>query len=321
MNKQTIYKQIHREYELERDKNSRLEEQRLNSLYERLPKLKETDKELKFLSISLTKQIISHSPSIENIKHEISLLKAKRTAILKSAGLSEEYLAPIYTCSLCKDTGYIDSEKCTCLKNKLIKKYYALSNLDTVLEYENFEKFDLSHYSNEPYPNEELTPFANMSNILEEVLDLIDTKKNRYFNFYFYGNSGLGKTFMSSCIAKSLLDRGMSVIYMTAYSLATLLEKNRFRHDELEEDDEAVDMLFEADLLIIDDLGTESPNSVTVTEFFNILNSRLINKKSTVISSNLKPSELSIQYSDRVVSRIVGSYNIHHFYGNDIRMK
>jgi DNA replication protein DnaC len=157
--------------------------------------------------------------------------------------------------------------------------------------------------------------------ILEDVLTHTDLSVNEFFNYYFYGNSGLGKTFMCSCIAKQLLDSAYSVIYMTAYNLASLLEKNRFRYDNNEDTDEAVEMLFDADLLIIDDLGTESPNSVTASEIFNVINNRLIKRKSTVISSNLEPSELAMLYSDRVVSRIMGNYTLHHFYGSDIRMK
>lgn len=323
MNKQDIYRQIQREYENERYKNTLLAEKRREQVYNRLSVVRDIDIQLKELGVKLTRLTVNHAPKAEisNIANQVNTLNSKKATALNSIGITEEYLAPIYTCPQCKDTGYINSQKCSCMKKRLIKKYYAASNLENVLQFENFDNFDLHHYSNTPYPDEDLTPMVNMSSILEDVLSQTAPEQNNCFNFYFYGNSGLGKTFMCSCIAKCMLDRGLSVIYMTAYSLASLLEKNRFRHEELDEADEAVDMLFDADLLIIDDLGTESPNSVTAAEIFNVINSRLINKKSTVISSNLRPAELSAPYSDRVVSRIVGNYTVHHFYGNDIRMK
>lgn len=323
MNKQNIYRQIEREYENERYKNSLLLEKRREQIYARLPIVKEIDAQLKAQGVSLMRLALRHADSseVEAVNAKITLLNKQKEAALASIGLSQDCLQPVYTCPNCKDTGYIGSTKCSCMKKRLVEKYYAVSNLSNILELENFDRFDLSFYEKTPFLDEELSPFENMRLILEDVLTNADFAENDFFNYYFYGNSGLGKTFMCSCIAKKLLDEGNSVIYMSAYSLADLLEKNRFRHDELEDDDESIDMLFDADLLIIDDLGTESPTSVTASEIFKVINNRLINRKSTVISSNLSPRELSGAYSDRVVSRIVGHYTVHHFYGNDIRMK
>jgi DNA replication protein DnaC len=323
MNKQEIYKQIQKEYEKTRSNNELALEKKKEMLYSKLPEAKAIDTRLKELGISLTKLALRHAaPSeLESVKNEITALNLRKEELLLSVGLTKASLEPIYTCPLCKDTGYIGSKKCACLKKKLISRYYKISNLDTVLQYENFEHFNLNYYSEQPYPDEEVNPRENMRDILEDVLTHTDLSVNEAFNYYFYGNSGLGKTFMCSCIAKKLLDSACSVIYMTAYSLASLLEKNRFRYDDTEDTNEAVEMLFDADLLIIDDLGTESPNSVTASEIFNVINSRLIKRKSMVISSNLEPSELAMLYSDRVVSRIMGNYTLHHFYGSDIRMK
>ncbi len=323
MNKQNIYRQIEREYENERYKNTLLLEKRREQIYARLPIVKEIDTQLKTQGVSLMRLALCHAGSneVEAVNAKIALLNKQKDAALASIGLSQDYLQPVYTCPECKDTGYIGSTKCACMKKRLVEKYYAVSNLSNILEYENFDRFDLSLYEKTPFSGEELSPFENMRLILEDVLTNADFAENDFFNYYFYGNSGLGKTFMCSCIAKKLLDEGNSVIYMSAYSLADLLEKNRFRHNDLEEDDESIDMLFDADLLIIDDLGTESPTSVTASEIFKVINNRLINRKSTVISSNLRPRELSGTYSDRVVSRIVGHYTVHHFYGDDIRMK
>jgi DNA replication protein DnaC len=323
MNKQDVYRQIQREYETIRYNNDLAVENRKKELYSKFPQIKSIDDRLKELGISLTKLALRHAAAseLDAVKSEVKILNEKKAALLSAAGLDKALFEPMYTCAVCKDTGYIGTKKCACLKKKLIAKYYKISNLDTILQYENFEHFNLAYYSESPHPNEELTPRENMQEILEDVLSHTELSVNGSFNYYFYGNSGLGKTFMCSCIAKKLLDSAYSVIYMTAYALASLLEKNRFRYDDIGETDEAVEMLFDSDLLIIDDLGTESPNSVTASEIFNVINSRLIKQRSTVISSNLEPSELATLYSDRVVSRIIGNYTLHHFYGSDIRMK
>jgi DNA replication protein DnaC len=325
MNKQYIYSQIQRGYELERDKNDKLLQKRRQELYARLPVLKEIETRLAELGLKLTRLTVLHSgkSELDAVSKEIAALNAKKLAALAtltSEGIDESYLQPIYTCEKCKDTGYIGNEKCACMKKKLIDYYYNASNLSKVLEYENFSKFKLTHYSDERL-GDLPSPRENIEEILQNIKKTLSSDNIKYFNYYFYGNSGLGKTFMCSCIAKYLLDRGYSVIYMTAYSLAGLLEQNRFHRDEYENVSEAVAMLFDSDLLIIDDLGTEPSTSITAAEFFNVINTRLINKRSTVISSNLSTEKLLTIYSDRVVSRIIGNYNINYFYGEDIRMK
>lgn len=322
MNIKSIYRQIQKEYEQERSKNELKAEKRLNELYTKLPSLKEINRELKADGIKLTKQMLLHAPQteVQATQNDIARLRDKKKAALASLGLTPDYLAPIYTCEKCKDTGYIGSNKCECMKKKLVDKCYDISNLKNILQFENFDNFNLDHYSTAPFEGKAKSPYDNMAAILEDVLSQTELDSDRYFNFYFYGASGLGKTFMCSCIAKKLLDNGKTVIYMTAAALTALIEKNRFHRDELDDDDEAFDMLFQCDLLIIDDLGTEAPTAFTAAEIFNIINTRLTNKKSCVISSNLAPNKLAAQYSDRVVSRIIGSYKIHEFYGSDIRI-
>lgn len=318
MNRQEIYRQIQKEYENERSKNALIDEQNRQELYKRLPEIKETDEQIRQLGLSLIKLAVRHAPKaeIDEVNRRIRQLSQKKAITAKNHGITLP--EPVYTCPKCKDTGYIGSKKCSCMKKKLIEKYYAASNLSHMLKYENFSNFNLKCYSDEPYPGEELSPRKNIKTILEDVYSLINSE-DKYFNLYFYGNSGLGKTFMCSCIAKYMLDKGSSVIYMTAYALTSLLEKNRFRPDEAQDTAESADMLFSCDLLIIDDLGTESITSITAAEIFNIINSRLINRKSTVISSNMSTAEIGTIYSDRVRSRILGNYKICYFYGSDIR--
>lgn len=324
MDKQTVYREIERDYERIRSDNEKREAMRRQAVYEKLPVVKEIDSQTAMLGAALVKNAVRHAPLSENekIKVQLEQLSTKKEAALKSIGLSKDYLEKIYTCPLCKDTGYIKSEKCTCMKKKLIEKYYAMSNLSSVLEFENFDKFRSDCYSDSPFEGETLSPRKNIEEIEANVKACIrDIKKDGCFNHYFYGKPGLGKTFMCSCIAKEMLDMGYVVVYMTACGLAEIFEKKHFSRDDREEAEDAVEMLFDADLLIVDDLGTEPANTIIAGEFFNLINIRLTEKKSTVISSNLSARELALKYSDRVLSRIMGSYNLHHFYGVDLRSK
>lgn len=324
MDRQTVYREIEREYERIRSDNEKREARRREAVYARLPAVKEIDGKTAALGAELVRNAIRHAnPSeSEKIRKQLEQLSAKKTAALESIGLNKGYLEKIYTCPLCRDTGYINSEKCGCMKKKLIEKYYVMSNLSSVLEVENFAKFRADFYSDRPFEGEKLTPRENIEGIAANVKACIrDIKKDGCFNHYFFGRSGLGKTFMCSCIAKEMLDMGYIVVYMTAYGLGEVFEKRRFSRDDREDAEDAAEMLFEADLVIIDDLGTEPVSSVSVGEFFNLVNLRLAEKKSTVISSNLSLKELSLRYSDRVLSRVMGNYNIHHFYGGDLRSK
>lgn len=324
MDKQTIYKEIERDYEKIRSSNERREAMRREAVYAKLPAVKEIDGQIASLGAALVRNAIRHADAAENekIDRQLRQLSKKKEAALGSLGLDKDYLGKIYTCPLCRDTGYIDSKKCTCMRKKLIEKYYELSNLNSVLEFENFSKFNVNCYSDEAFSGQKLSPRKNIEEIVTNVKACIrDVEKEGFFNHYFYGDAGLGKTFMCSCIAKEMLDKGYIVIYMTAYNLGDLFEKKRFDRDNREEAEDALEMLFDADLVIIDDLGTEPANGISVGEFFNLINTRLAERKSTVISSNLSLGEMSKRYSDRVLSRIMGNYNSHYFYGVDLRSK
>ena len=165
-----------------------------------------------------------------------------------------------------------------------------------------------------------MTPRENMLDILgisEEFINNFD--KNNGDNLLFYGTTGLGKTFLCNCIAKSLLDKNKIVIYQTAFTILDILEERRFGKGDKEMSNYQYELLFDADLLIIDDLGTEVSNTFTNAEIFNIVNTRLLRSKKTIISTNLTPKEISDTYTDRVFSRIFDKFNPLKFYGNDLR--
>jgi len=251
-------------------------------------------------------------------------LKEEKISILKSNNLDEDYLKPKYECSICNDTGYIitnhSNQMCNCLKQELLNMAYNKSNLNQ-LDKENFTTFNFNKYSDEINFNRynvNISPRDNMKNILKIVKNFIynfDSPDEK--NLLFTGNTGLGKTFLSNCIANEILNINKTVLYQTApVMLDTILDYRFNKNDGL-----IYKEILNVDLLIIDDLGTESAHSMKFTELFNIINSRIISNKKTLISTNLDVNELLKTYDERIFSRLAGNYNICRFFGEDIRLK
>jgi len=159
-----------------------------------------------------------------------------------------------------------------------------------------------------------------MKSVHQICLDFVDTFDTAFNNLILYGHSGLGKTFLCNAIAKEILDSGHTVIYLSAFQLFRLFENYRFHKDEEIVTNDDIENIFQCDLLIIDDLGTEFLNALTRSELFNCLNTRLLNEKPTVISTNLAPNEWGDNYSERITSRIFGYYSQLMFIGSDIRL-
>ena len=196
-----------------------------------------------------------------------------------------------------------------------------MSNIETNLLKDNFKNFDIDVFKDEPFEGETMTPRENM-------MDIVGIAEGFIANFYdsnednllFYGTTGLGKTFLCSCIAKALLDKDKIVVYQTAFTILEILERKRFGNHKRDNNNAyEYDLLFDADLLIIDDLGTEVTNTFTNAEIFNIVNTRIIKGKKTIISTNLTPKEISSIYTDRVFSRILQKFIPLKFYGHDLR--
>ena len=215
---------------------------------------------------------------------------------------------------------------CHCLKQKLFDIEYNKSNIYN-LEKQNFNNFSLDLYSTEPDEakyNSKVSPKENIEKIKKLSLKFIENFDNENEkNLLFTGNTGLGKSFLSSCIANEILKKGKTVLYQTAPVMLDTIIDYRFGKDNSSKD--IYDNLLNVDLLIIDDLGTECMNTMKFSELFNIINARLLNSNNkvtkTIISTNLSLQNLFSTYDERIVSRIVGNYNICYFFGDDIRFK
>ncbi|MDT8718672.1 ATP-binding protein [Clostridium sp. 19966] len=267
------------------------------------------------ISMSSLKNVENRELYLKKLKTELTDLRIKKVEALVSAGYSQDYLSIHYQCPKCKDTGYIGNSKCSCYKQKLVKLYYKDSALNQILSENNFDNFNLNYYSSARDGENPQSARKNMEQILPRAMNFLKNFNAISDNLLFYGSSGTGKTFLSHCIAKDLLDRGVFVVYRTAEELIKDLRKIRFENDETLEE-----LIVNCDLLIIDDLGTEQINEFSKTELFNILNQKLLNQKKMLVSTNYSLKELSSIYSERITSRLFGNFNLFKFYGDDIRV-
>lgn len=315
------YDAIIRGYHARQLKNQHLLEERKKEVYAQDSRLAGIDAEISATSVSCARQLLDGADdAITSLKKRIHELHAEKEAILTRLGYKPDYLLPIYTCPDCKDTGYINNKRCHCFVQAAIDLVYTQSNIKEILSRENFSTFSYEYYS------DEITNPATGLSSLQTAKDAVATCKkfiadfdDTFENLCFYGESGVGKTFLSNCVAKELLDSGHSVIYFTAFQLFDIFEKNTF-----DKDSDAIaahQNIFDCDLLIIDDLGTELANSFTISQLFLCINERILHKKSTLISTNLSMGDLAATYSERICSRIFNSYTLIKLFGDDIRLK
>lgn len=232
-------------------------------------------------------------------------------------GYPADYFQPPYTCPDCQDTGYIGQKRCHCLKQAAIDLVYTQSNLQGILEKENFDTFPTTIMPMTFTTTHSCPPWKRQKR-RSSMHRFVDTFDDTFENLLLFGDTGVGKTFLSNCVAKELLDTGHSVIYFSAHHLFELLAQKTFTREP--QAAESYRNIFDCDLLIIDDLGTELTNTFTTSQFFVCLNERIRKQKSTLISTNLELFDIASIYSERIFSRISNSFIILHLFGNDIRL-
>lgn len=323
--KQTFsFDTINRIYEERRLSNRRVLMERRARVYESVPEYESLDTSDSVTSKIDVNRIVSGDIKYsDGIKQDICNLAERKKRLLRENGFAEDYLEPVYTCKDCKDTGYIDNNRCHCYKKELLRLMYKQSNLDKLIEIENFDTFKIEYYpDNYILSDSDITPRDNIKEILNYCHGYIDNFANEHGNILIYGNSGVGKTFLSNCIAKEILDAGYSVIYLTSHQLFDILETKVFHHNEMDDMSKGViSMLYTCDLLIIDDLGTEMINSFTESQLFTCIQDRLLAKVGTIISTNFSFDDISRHYSERIFSRLIGNYKLIKIAGEDIRIK
>ncbi len=323
----SIIKKINNEYEQKRLLAINELVKRKNEIFSKVPRLKEIEEEINNYAIKSTRLILVSETDekytyVKDLENKIESLKTEKKKILDSANISEKQLEPIYECNICNDTGFINNVQCNCYKQRLLDFSYNNSNLSNLTSL-CFDKFDENLYSDEVNKSLNISPKQNILNIKRMCLNFIDNFDNTtQKNLLFTGETGLGKTFLSSCIANELLKQGKTVLYQTSPILMDTLIEYKFRKDGNSE--KIYKDVFDVDLLIIDDLGVEALNSMKCSELFTIINTRLLNTKKitkTIISTNLPIEDMFKIYDERIMSRIIGNYTISKFIGDDIRIK
>ena len=315
------YDTLIRQYNARQFHNQHVLEDRIAMIYEQNPRIEAIDHEISNVSVASAKLLLEGDDSVlATLKDQIAALSKEKAALMKHLGYPSDFLTAVYTCKDCKDTGYIGNKRCHCFVQAAIDLVYTQSNIKEILKQENFEHFSYDYYAKDQI-NEGtgLSAYDTAKKAVTDCKAFIENFDNAYENLFFYGETGVGKTFLSNCVAKELLDSGHSVIYFTSFQLFDIFEKNTFKKDA--DAMVANQNIFDCDLLIIDDLGTELSNSFTTSQLFLCLNERLLRKKSTLISTNLSMSELAATYSERICSRIFSNYTMIKLFGDDIRIK
>ncbi len=322
-NKEFHYKHLMREYDFKRTLAVKNQHKRAQEVYHKSPQIEEIDKMLSQSGIQLVRNMITspNTLSIEAFQRNSEDLLFTKKMLLVEAGFPENYLDVLYECTLCQDTGFIDNKPCSCFRQGLVNIAYEQSNLKSILQIENFNSFNLNYYSKQVDAASGRSPYSNMEKIHQICVGFIENFENEKQNLLFYGHTGLGKTFLCNCIAKELLDRNYTVLYLTSTQLFKLFGESRFHREDMEETAKAMlSTLFTVDLLIIDDLGTESSSTFTGSDLFDVLNTRYLHQNATIISTNVAPNEWNKYYSERIVSRVFGNYTNLKFIGSDIRL-
>jgi len=309
----------------DRDKQRRSEAfaERQQQIFREIPRLEEIDRELR----GTMSQIISSAlrrgtdplPALRVIQDRNLDLQRERAALLMERGYEADELEEKPNCVLCGDTGFRDGEMCRCLR-----QYYTRTQIEELsrmldMGTASFETFDFCWYSAAVSPGMGISPRANMEENFDTCQDYAHQFGPRSGNLLFSGDPGLGKTFLSACIARVVSENGFSVVYDTAGHIFARLEADKFRRDEEEQVEEDVERFRACDLLIIDDLGTEMTTSFVQSSLYQLVNGRLLAGKKTIISTNLNPEEIGKRYSPQLLSRLEGEYQILPFFGDDIR--
>lgn len=313
--KKEQYDSIMNEYAGIRDRHRRELEKRRSEVYSRIPALRQLEQETPSLAVGLLRKRLLEDSSVDtsSFRETAARISRRRVELLEENGFPPDYLEPAWDCPDCRDTGYIGREKCHCLRKRETAILYNQSNLETLTEESGFTALSESYYS-----GEELRQFRHARRVCELF---VKEYGKSHKNIYLYGTVGTGKTMLSVCVAKALLEAGRSVLYFSASSLFDRLADSTFGSSSRDDLREFTSDLYGCDLLIIDDLGTEFTNAFVASQLFTCISERDLNRKPTIISTNLSLRELQARYSDRVFSRITSSYEICKLTGRDIRLQ
>ncbi len=306
------YDSIMHEYEYRRALHRQELEERLKIVYDTVPGYKELEDEVASASVAFGKRLLSGEKLDKSVlTQQLQRIADTKLSLLTEAGYSRDYLDMGYTCSDCKDTGYIGNEKCHCFKQRIADVLYDNSNLRALSKTANFKNLSEKYYQ-----GQDLQHFLGAKRAAEDFIKNFGTD---YQNLLIYGTVGTGKSFLSICVANEIIKKGHSVIFYSAKGMFDMISQYTFDHGRKQELAALYDDLYNCELLVLDDLGSEMTNNFVASELFNLLNERFNRKKPIVITSNYDLDNLQNTYSDRIFSRILTNFKVLKLSGPDIR--
>lgn len=323
------YEAVMREYDSIRYRNAELRQNRTREVFDKIPELKSLNDEIitdfaKLATDALSLNEQEYRLARTKLDEKVTSFNGKKQQFLVNNGFAVNYLEHIYNCPLCKDTGFINDVKCECFKQIAARQIYSDKNIYMMAD----EKADFKNFISDYYPDSDFdndTERSSRENALDafsKLKSMADDFNNNARNFVIYGGVGVGKTFLASCLANSLIKNGHSVVFLTAFRLFNIFENYTF-HREDGDDGKTVpstEPVFNCDLLVLDDIGTEVSNAFTTSKLFDCINERILHNKPTIISSNWSPAYIKANYSDRIFSRLTQHYKFLKLTGDDIRM-
>ncbi len=295
--------------------------QHRDAAYAQYPRLAEIDRALRETMAQTVAACLSRggdpTAAIEEIRQKNLALQREREWILEASDLGEHYLDDSPVCPVCGGEGYIGQQMCSCLKELCRQEQRRELSSLLALGGERFEDFRLDLYSAEPDANYGVSPRENMTRIFRTVRAWAQNFTPQAGSLLFTGGTGLGKTFLSACAARKVADLGYSVVYETAARLLGDFEAEKFGH---EEQGARTRKYLACDLLILDDLGTEMTTQFVLSALYQLVNTRLMEGRPVIISTNLSLEQIRARYGAQLYSRLAGAYEGLLFFGQDIRL-
>lgn len=319
-----IYETVSRKLSIIRQESEYKSAQKRELFFIKHPRAKEIEKLLSATAVKVAKEVLRGADAKERLTQlKVSNLKLQTELkeILSSENLPDNYLEVEYQCKMCNDTGYINGKLCECFKQFMKKEVYNRLNALSPLSLSTFDSFSLDYYSAISSKEGATSPQKRMSDIFNYCKKYAENFSNGSKSLLMQGATGLGKTHLSLAIANTVIEKGFGVIYASTQNIIAKLEKERFRYNRNDDTEDTESYLIECDLLILDDLGTEFSTPFSNAAIYNIINSRIMLSKPTIISTNLTTKELEKAYTQRVASRIIGNNIRLAFLGNDVRQK
>lgn len=290
---------------------------RLAEVEAAIPEIAEIDRALRMTGLSVMEAAVKGGDvesRIAEVRARNRELNEIRASILVTHGYPADYTEVRYECPLCNDSGFVDLKMCRCLREKLVNAAIESSGMSHLLATQTFENFDLGYYESDSNAH------RRMSQILAKMKQYADTfVPGESGSLVLFGGTGLGKTHLSSAVARTVIEGGNDVFYVSAVTMLSDFEVQRFGNSAGGESGMDTARYYDCDLLIIDDLGTEVTNQFTTSVLYTVINTRLNRRRSTIISTNLSQEEFRRRYYDRITSRVLGEYTVLPFLGKDIR--